>query len=249
LRILAALASFSICSVLQAQVTVINGASFRLEQPVSAGSWASAFGSFSGVSTTVGTVFPIPKTLGGVTVTVDGSEAPVYFVSSGQINFLIPAAVAPGIRPVQVRTPSATVNGSVRVITSGPGLFVKDASTDRPPKGAILNQDSTENTSSNLARRGQVIQIYGTGPGRPSAPIADGALSPASPLVRTLSTPQVFIAGVEAEVQFSGMAPDLVGVWQINAFVPDRPFISGRVPVVVFMDGVDSNEVTIFVAQ
>ena len=65
--------------------------------------------------------------------------------------------------------------------------------------------------------------------------------------MNTKSTPQVFIGGVEATVQFSGLAPDLAGVWQINAFVPDKPFVTGRVPVVVYMDGVDSNEVTIFV--
>src|SRR5262249_28357153 len=152
----------------------------------------------------------------------------------------MPAAMTPGLKTVQVRTGSTTVSGSVRVISTGPGLFVKDTTTQRPPKGAILNQDSTENTSSNLARRGQVIQIYGTGPGALSGTIADGAVAPRDPLVNTTSKPQVFIGGVEAQVQFSGMAPDLAGVWQINAFIPDRPFLSGRVPVIVFMDGVDS---------
>jgi uncharacterized protein (TIGR03437 family) len=52
---------------------------------------------------------------------------------------------------------------------------------------------------------------------------------------------------VEAQVQFSGLNPDAPGLWQINVFVPDRPFITGRVPVRVFMDGVDSNEVALFV--
>ena len=63
----------------------------------------------------------------------------------------------------------------------------------------------------------------------------------------TTSTPEVFIAGVPAAVQFSGMAPGFSGLWQINAVVPERAFITGRVPLQVYMDGVDSNEVTIFV--
>src|SRR5262249_18430186 len=116
-------------------------------------------------------------------------------------------------------------------------------------KGAILNQDGSENTSSNLVRRGQVISIYATGPGALSQTVQDGAAVPSNPLVTTQSTPQVFIGGVEAQVQFSGLAPTFAGLWQINAFVPDRAFISGRVPVQLFMNGVDSNEVTIFVAQ
>src|SRR5262249_46132680 len=144
-------------------------------------------------------------------------------------------------KTIQVKTPSTTVTGSVRVISSGPGLFVKDTTTQKPPKGAILNQDGIENTSSNVARRGQVIQIYATGPGAFDAAVQDGAPAPRTPLVNTKSTPQVFIGGVEAQVQFSGLAPDLAGVWQVNAFIPDKPFITGRVPVVVYMNGVDSN--------
>jgi uncharacterized protein (TIGR03437 family) len=52
---------------------------------------------------------------------------------------------------------------------------------------------------------------------------------------------------VQATVLFSGLTPTIAGLWQINVTVPDQPAISGRVPVVVFMDGVDSNEVAVFV--
>lgn len=242
-KILLPLAMFA--AGLQAQVTVLNGASFRTDQPIAAGSWATAFGNFAGVSNTIAPSFPLPKALGGVTVTVEGVDAAVYFVGSTQINFLIPYAAAAGLRNVQVKTAAGTVSGSVRVITSAPGLFTKDAQS--PPKGAILNQNSIENTSSNTAARGEVIQIYGTGPGALKTAVQDGVGPPADPLVLTVSTPQVFIGGVEATVQFSGLAPGLPGVWQVNAFIPNLSFIAGRVPVRVFMDGVDSNEVTIFV--
>jgi uncharacterized protein (TIGR03437 family) len=234
---------------LNAQIAIVNNASFRAEQPVAPGSWAAAFGTFSNVSTATAQSFPLGTTLNGVSVSIDGVNAPVYYVSSTQIVFVIPAQATTGLKNVQVRTGSATVTGSVRLISSAPGLFIKDSTQQRPPKGAVLNQNGTENTSSNLARRGEVIQIYATGPGAFLQPVQDGATAPRDPLTRTRSTPQVFIGGVAATVQFSGLAPDLVGVWQINAFIPERPFLSGRVPVQVFMDGVDSNEVTIFVAQ
>jgi uncharacterized protein (TIGR03437 family) len=246
MRSLTFCASLLICAGLQAQTIVVNGASFRTDQPVSAGSWATVTGAFAGVSVTQATTLPLPKTLGGVTVTLNGTEVPLYYVSATQINFLIPSQSAPGFQPVQVKTASATVAGNVRVISTGPGIFVKDA-TLRPPRGAAINQDGTENASGNPARRGQVVSIYATGPGALSQAIADGVAAPRTPLVTTISTPQVYIGGVAAEVQFSGMAPELVGVWQVNAFVPDRAFITGRVPVQVFMDGIDSNEVSIFV--
>jgi len=239
---------FSLCSGLSAQVAVVNGASFRPEQPLVSGSWASAFGTFAGVTTTSASELPLPKTLGGVAVTVDGVDAPLNFVSSGQINFLIPYQAAPGVRSVRVRTSGATLDGVVRVIPAAPGVFVADNSVT-PPRGAILNQDFSVNSAGSPARPGQVIQIFGTGPGALDGSIADGAAAPRSPLLRTRSTPQVFIGGVAADVQFSGLAPDFVGLWQVNAFVPNQPFVNGRVAVQIFMDGVDSNEVTVAISR
>lgn len=248
MRALTFLAALLFCASLPAQVSVVNGASFRGDQPVAAGSWAAAFGAFSGVTTTTAPSLPYPTTLGGVTVTVDGTAAPVYFVSAGQINFLVPYSVQLGLRAVQIQSGGTTVTGNVRVIGAAPGLFVKDTTNQLPPKGAILNQDGSENTSSNQARRGQVISIYGTGPGSLSATVDAGAAAPSSPLANTQATPQVFIGGVAATVQFSGLAPNFAGLWQVNAFVPDRAFLTGRVPVQVYVNGVDSNEVTVFVA-
>jgi uncharacterized protein (TIGR03437 family) len=234
-------------------VAVVNGASFRGEQPVTAGSWAAAFPlpagrAFAGIgaAATAGG-FPLPKTLGGVTVRIDGLEAPLYDVRPSQVTFLIPGAVQPGLRPVQIAAAGgATITGTVRVISSAPGLFIKDTAV--PPRAAVRNQDgTTENNASSPALRGEVISLYGTGPGALSTAVEDGAPPGFRPLATTRSAPQVFIGGVEATVQFSGLNPDVPGLWQINVVVPPLAFLSGRVPVRVFVDGVDSNEVAIFV--
>lgn len=235
-------------SAASAQVVVLNGASFRVGQPVTGGSWAAAFGTFPNVSQTTASTSPIPKTLGGVTVSVNGVAAPVYFVSPTQVNFLIPFAVTPGVRNVEVKTSSTTLTGTVRVMSAAPGIFVNAPTTTAlPPGGAAINQDGSINSQSVPTRRGQVIAIYATGPGALSGTIDDGAPAPSNPLARTTSTPEVFIAGAPAKVEFSGMAPGLAGVWQINVTVPDLGFVTGRVPLQVYMDGVDSNEVSVFV--
>lgn len=237
-----ALAAFLACTAaLSAQVTVLNGASFRADQPVTAGSWAAAFGAFTGLSQTLATQSPIPKTLAGVTVSVNGVAAPVYFVSATQINFLVPFATAPGLRDVEIKTPSATLTGRVRVMSAAPGIFAN------PNGGAVLNQDGALNTAATPARRGQVIQIFATGPGALSRPIDDGAPAPSSPLATTVSTPDVFIGGVPAKVEFSGMAPGFSGLWQINVTVPSQSFLTGRLPLQLYADGVDSNEVSIHI--
>jgi uncharacterized protein (TIGR03437 family) len=226
-----------------AQIAAIqNGAGFGAA--IAAGSWATLFGTFAGVTQTTGTT-PVGTTLAGVTVTVASLPAPVYFVSGTQINFIVPAAAPAGLQPIQVKTGSATLDGTIRILSAAPGLFTQDAAT--PPKGAVLNQNFSLNSATATALRGDIVQIYGSGPGAFSNAVTDGAAAPSSPLNGTRSTPQVFVGGVPAEVQFSGLAPNFAALWQVNVKVPAQSFITGRVPVIVYMDGVNSSEVTIFV--
>ena len=114
---------------------------------------------------------------------------------------------------------------------------------------AALNQEG------NLApaRRGSVVQLFGyaaglyvgTGDDNQSAgnftPDASG-----SPLYFTTSLPRVRIAGLEANVAFSGLAPGLKGAWQINVVVPDQA-PAGKLPVAIFYDGFDLRSVDIAV--
>jgi uncharacterized protein (TIGR03437 family) len=174
-------------------------------------------------------------------------EAPLNYVSATQINFLIPNQVAAGLRPVAVTAPSGTVSGTVRIIKYVPGVFTKD--TSQPPRGAINNQDGSENAENRPAIRGQVITIYATGAGAFNQQFDIGTAAPGNPPILTQSTPQVYIGGVEAPVAFTGLTPTLAGLWQINATVPNLSFLRGRLPVVVFMNGVASNEVSVYVAQ
>jgi uncharacterized protein (TIGR03437 family) len=241
---------------LSAQAIVLNGASVRVEQPVSPGSRAvitdvGGATLFPGVVETIAPGFPssYPLTLGGVSLTVQGIDAPIQVVSNRQINFVIPFAVTPGLRPVVVTFASGQVSLFARVMPAAPGLLTMDSAT--PPRGAILNYRNGAlagvNSGENPAHRGEFIQIYGTGAGTLSQPLQDGQPVPLSPLVAPTATPQVFIGGVETPPLATVMAPTLVGVWIINAIIPDQPFIKGRVPIIVYMNGVDSNEVTVFV--
>jgi uncharacterized protein (TIGR03437 family) len=233
----------------QGGVAIVNGASFRTEQPVAAGGWVSAFGTFANVGETSALSLPLPKNLGGVTVTVGGLQAPINYVSANQINFVIPYQTPPGLQSVEITTPGGTLSGSVRVITAAPGVFtIFETPQPTPPRGAILNQDFSLNAQDRPAIRGQVIQIFATGHSTLSQQIADGAAGPAAPLIETQVEPQVFVGGVECDVEFSGLAPGFAALWQINARIPQFSFLSGKIPVQIFMNGVDSNEVSIYVA-
>ncbi|MEP7352816.1 MAG: hypothetical protein ABI824_06260 [Acidobacteriota bacterium] len=251
-KLLLTLVAFS--AALSAQVVALNGASFRLDQVgvVSTGSFASAFppksSTFAGVTTNSTGTLPYLTTLANVSVSIDGTKVPVQFVSPGQINFLVPYVMTPGLKTLSVVSSGGTITGSLRVISAAPGLFFVASDTVAPPAGRALNQDGvTVNSATAPTRRGDTISIFGTGPGVFNNPATDGAAPGGTPLVKTVSTPQALVNGVDAQVDFSGLNPNFPGLWQVNIKIPTNSFITGRVPVVIFVDGVDSNEVSIFV--
>ena len=91
-------------------------------------------------------------------------------------------------------------------------------------------------------RAGGVLVLYATGLGATDPAVDAGIISPFRPLARTRLQPAVRIAGRPAEVQFSGLAPGLVGVYQVNAAIPDG--VSGTVEAVIESGGFQSSVFT-----
>jgi uncharacterized protein (TIGR03437 family) len=99
-----------------------------------------------------------------------------------------------------------------------------------------LNDDGSVNQPSNPISRGHVISLFGTGPGViPGAP-PDG--QPASGQVPTKSTPNVGIGTAfvpAANIMYSGLAPNMVGMWEIDVMVPETTATSSQGPVEVLV--------------
>jgi uncharacterized protein (TIGR03437 family) len=70
-----------------------------------------------------------------------------------------------------------------------------------------------------------------------------------NPLSETTTRPTVLIGGAPASVQFSGLAPGLVGVYQVNAVVPYNSATGDGVPLTISIGGTTSNTVTIAVGN
>lgn len=70
---------------------------------------------------------------------------------------------------------------------------------------------------------------------------ATGASSPSSPLAQTTEQPLVMIGGVPASVQFSGLTPGYVGLYQVNAQVLNTSATGNAVPVVISIGGAQSD--------
>ena len=260
--------SFVVCSMVlvamsamaQAPVVfqggVVNGASFRPANAtgggVSAGAIVSIFGSNLAASTVVGTSLPLLTSLGGTTVRIGGIAAPLFFVSAGQINAQVPWNVATGPAQLTVTTAAGTsAAANVTIQDASPGLF-SQTSDGRGP-GAVLNyvperQAYAGNTPANTISPNGIVTIYGTGFGKVTNPPADGAAAGAATQT-TLVSPAVTIGGRQATVQYSGLAPNYVGLYQINAVIPTGTPEGCYLPITVTFAGTVSNAVTIGVTN
>jgi uncharacterized protein (TIGR03437 family) len=229
-----------------AQVFVYNGASNQLQFPVAPGSFTKLSGNFAGVPAALASALPLPKTLGDVQVFINNVAAPIYVVRSDEITIQIPRAT-PNDR-VSYRVVRAGVeiaSGFLNVIESAPGIFyvVGDAFA----QGGVLNQAGAYAVRESPAVRGQRIQVFGTGEGPLDAAVEDGA-APAT-LARSRNPAQCWVSVDEAVVEFSGASPQFPGLWQINLVVPDKPYISDRVPLYCVVKGISTNAVSFWVAQ
>jgi uncharacterized protein (TIGR03437 family) len=166
---------------------------------------------------------PISSVLGDVEVTVGGTPAPLMLVSPGQINFQVPGAtpvnVFQEIQVAQVSTGQVLASWLFQIAAESPGLFTVDGSGSG--QIAAVNADGSLNNGANPAKAGSVVTLYATGQGFISGMPPDG--QPAQGLIETSQTPQVFINSgyvSPGDVLYSGLAPGLVGVWQINVKIP-----------------------------
>jgi uncharacterized protein (TIGR03437 family) len=225
---------------------VVNGASYTA--PVAPGSIAAIFGNFLLPAPLSIASFPIPLSLGGLSFQFGGGFlAPLFYANFGQVNGQVPWELAG-----QSQTTITANNGqtsapvAVNLGTYAPGIFAVNG--EGTGQGAILDASNRLVDSTNPATAGRtVVQIFCTGLGPVTNQPATGAASPTDPLARTATQPTVMIGGVPASVQFSGLTPSSVGLYQVNALVPVGAAKGSAAPVVISIGAVQSNTVTIAV--
>jgi uncharacterized protein (TIGR03437 family) len=162
---------------------------------------------------------PWPTSLGGVTVTVNGETAPLYYVFYGQLAFQMPMDTALGTALVTVtRSDGAASNpASVPVVARAPAIEV------------ITKADYTVPNASNPAHAGDTLILWAFGLGPTSPAVAAGQPAPTypAPLAGLIDTPTVgfslgntIVAPVTAVPSFAGLAPTLAGIYQVNVTIP-----------------------------
>jgi uncharacterized protein (TIGR03437 family) len=214
---------------------VVNGASFKPGAPVAPGSLATVFGTGYAKQIYASTI-PLPGVLSGVSVIVNGRPAPLVFLNDTQVNFEMPLETPPGPAKVIVQTngvPSASFTFQVQAVA--PGLFV-----------ALNNADGSANGAAHPASADDFLVVYLTGQGPVDHPVVDGVPTPNPPPLFNATKPfSATIGGSNATVTFLGLSPGFVGLAQADVQVPK--LAPGTYPLVITVDGVASNSISISV--
>ena len=209
---------------------VVSASAFGEFASAAPGSWIEIYGAslasgsrpwqtgdFNGVNA--------PTMLDGTSVTIGGQPAFVDYISPIQVNVQVPN-IAAGTQPLVVTTggnKSAPYNLTIQAVD--PGLlapasfniggvqyaFALDGGNYVLPTGAIAG------VSSAPAKPGDVIVLYGVGFGPVSPAIPEGQIVEQQNALPSFS---ISIGGAPATVQYAGLAPNYVGLYQFNVVVP-----------------------------
>jgi uncharacterized protein (TIGR03437 family) len=171
--------------------------------------------------------YPLPRSLGGVSVTVNAVESPLLSVSPTRILFQVPWETPP------VTVPDTKVE--VKAESSSPFEQLSFSQYTRTAAGAFLylspnygplaihqNFDALV-TPDNPAQPGEILHFYATGLGRVASPPADGMPAPADPLAPTIvpvACHAFSISGPDIPVLYAGLAPGFVGIYQLDVRLP-----------------------------
>ncbi len=207
------------------------------------GALITIFGSnLAGATRSAGPGDLLPDELGGTVVRIGPFRARLLYVSPTQINAQVPVELTDATAAVRVLVgaqESAAV--TLNTLPFDPGLFTTTGQPGGPAAG-LRASDFGAISAASPAQRGSVIILYATGLGPVTPSVSSGQFGASrEPLNRTVVTPEVRIGDRPARVLFSGLAPNFVGLYQVNAEIPADVPTGENVPLVLAIGGRGSN--------
>ena len=243
-----------------AQGGVLNGASFATGQPVAPGSLVSIFGTNFATGNALAGSIPLSNSLENVSVTFGNVQAPLLGVfhdpvNGDQINAQIPWEVSGGSTSVVVKNGNGTSAPVSVNLATAPGIFafgtqaIAYGNLDgviAAANGAIPGLTTHPAKINDPA----TLVILATGLGPVNPPLQTGNIVTDGQIHSTATTPAVTVGNVPAQVVFSGMTPQFVGVYQINIIIQPGTPTGNAVPLQITMGSVTTpNNITIAVSN
>jgi len=217
--------------------------------PVTPGSLVSIYGTDLAGGLAQADSIPLSTSLGGVSVTFNGVQAPLLFVSGGQINAQLPwnvlsSGAAGTANVVVTRNGSASAAQSLQVGPFSPGIFAINGIA------VAINGDGSIAAAAGAipginTRPAKIADPLGlvilcTGLGAVDSTPSNGAAS-LDKLRTATTTPTVLIGGKPAQVVFAGLSPQFVGVNQINVAIPAGTPTGDKVSIQIQLGGVTTD--------
>ena len=160
----------------------------------------------------------MPTQLDGVSVTVNGKAAYVYYISPNQVNVLTPPDAITGPVQVTLTYNGASASYSAPSQKTSPSFFVFDTAGDvaaTHADGTLIGPATLYPGLTTPAKPGETVVFYANGFGPTTVPLVSGSITQSgvlSPL------PVIKIGGTTAVVTFAGLV--LPGEYQFNVVVP-----------------------------
>jgi uncharacterized protein (TIGR03437 family) len=215
--------------------------------PLAPGTIVQVFGSGLGPPTGVSPgVIPLVNTFDNTFVLVGPYQAPLYYLSNGQLNVQLPVELtAPQQYPIVVSVNNAiTLPDTLNIVPATPGVAAF-------ANGGIVaqhNSDFSLVTAANPAKPGEVIIMYLAGLGATNPPVASGMPAPSNPPASVTLPVALTVDNQNPKIYFAGLTPGAAGLYQIDFAVPAN-VSTGNVNVVVMQNGLTSNTTTLPVSQ
>ena len=166
----------------------------------------------------------LPTSLDGVSVTMGGKPAYVYFVSPSQINVLAPD-LPPGPTTVTVATSAgASSTFPTTVSQYAPAFFPwpgNQVVATRSDYSYAAKPGTFPTLTTTAAKPGDIIILWGTGFGPTTPPTPIGVAVPTGTTYSTATLPAVTINKAPVTVYGAALAPGSAGLYQIAIQVPN----------------------------
>jgi uncharacterized protein (TIGR03437 family) len=207
-----------------------------LGAPLAPGTWVQIYGSNLATQTVINSAIPFPTSLGGTSVIIGGLEAPLFYVSTGQVNALIPFELTAGqaYQVIVSNNGALSTPESIQSVTVTPGVAYYASGYAKAE-----HVDGTLITAASPAQPGEYIVVFLVGMGPTTTPVASGDAAPSNTPDTTIGAdaPTVTLNSEAVSViTYSGLTPTAVGLYQIDLQVPvDAP--NGDLTLVVNQPG------------
>jgi uncharacterized protein (TIGR03437 family) len=162
---------------------------------------------------------PLPTALAESCLAVNGVSVPLVLVSSTQVNAQLPSSVS-GKAQIFMRSPAGPSNNFNFTIQAAAPTVFRPAGGEGAGASVVRGTNNELVSEGNPIRSGDTLTIFATGLGRTSPAVDDGFAAPTDTLSVANIAPEVTLDGVPLGLDYAGLAPGEVGVYQINVSVP-----------------------------